>query len=539
MNQCMFCDRKLKSIKQLENHETKCELYSQFIQKENDGTLKCTKCFRNFDSQRDIFIHMKLKHFLGIVVKNGRKYVRCRQEPFDEKTKHKKLCSKFNDFVVKINGKWSCKLCDKKSDTQDGIFKHCILKHEQDHRLSHHSVSLSEVMEVKEKSKMSLVEAFDLLEAQSRTSCPQPGPSTSERSAARLQNKSSAQARPGPSRPSKRSLEEMEYDLSDSDSDEIEIQGRTKVSLFQALDYIGDSQLVVSEPSKEPSKTPGRSSYSPSSKSSLTMVFQKSPSGDFEVSSSSQIKRSKMHRRRNIQVPDSTQKDVYDFTDEDSTQASPYQSYVRSQGSPEQRNPDQTPPIQGTSGHVSSVQMSPVEMSPVEMSPVRESIAPKTQETHISRPQISSTERSTLVPESPDYGSSYSYQGSPCVQDKTQQPSSTQIILQPSQDSDSDSDIEIIEDIETKEEPLEPYSPPNLVISDVQGSVQEDIFQHSTEDFETQNQGFTGALTKLYVCDFCDTKFSGENFAIEHLKKFHKIPKNYKDCISIKNLKLG
>ena len=435
----MFCDRKLKSNKQLENHETKCELYSRFIQKENDGTLKCTKCFRNFDSQRDIFIHMKLKHFLGIVVKNGRKYVRCRQEPFDEKTKHKKLCSKFNDFVVKINGKWSCKLCDKKSDTQDGIFKHCILKHEQDHRVSHHSVSLSEVMEVKEKSKMSLVEAFDLLEAQSRTSCPQPGPSTSEKR---------------PSRPPKRSLEEIEYDLSDSDtdSDEIEIQGRTKVSLFQALDYIGDSQLV-SEPSKElseePSKTPGRSSSSPSSKSSLTMVFQKSPSGDFEVSSSSQIERSKKHRRHNIQVPDSTQKDVYDFTDEDSTQASPYQSYVRSQGSPEQRNPDQTPPIQGTPGHVSSVQMSPVQMSPVEMSPVRESIAPKTQETHISRPQISSTERSTLVPESPDYGSSYSYQGSPCVQDKTQQPSSTQIILQPSQDSDSDSEIEIIEDIES------------------------------------------------------------------------------------------
>ena len=64
MNQCMFCDRRLKSNKQLENHETKCELYSPFIQKEDDGTLKCTKCFRNFDSQRDIFIHMKLKHFL-------------------------------------------------------------------------------------------------------------------------------------------------------------------------------------------------------------------------------------------------------------------------------------------------------------------------------------------------------------------------------------------------------------------------------------------------------------------------------------------
>merc|ERR1711953_609380 len=99
-------------------------------------------------------------------------------------------------------------------------------------------------MEIKEKSKMSLVEAFDLLEAQSRTSCPQPGPS----------------------RPPKRSWEEIEYDLSDNDSDEIEIQGRTKVSLFQALDFIGDSHLVVSEPSKEPSKTPGRSSSSHSSK---------------------------------------------------------------------------------------------------------------------------------------------------------------------------------------------------------------------------------------------------------------------------------
>ena len=107
-NQCMFCDKRLKSTKQLHTHETKCELYSPFIQKENDGTLKCTKCFRKFDNQRDIFLHMKREH-LHIVLKNGRKYVKSRQ-PFDDKSKRKK----FNDFVDKINGKWSRKLCDKK-----------------------------------------------------------------------------------------------------------------------------------------------------------------------------------------------------------------------------------------------------------------------------------------------------------------------------------------------------------------------------------------------------------------------------------------
>ena len=457
-NQCMFCDKRLKSTKQLHTHETKCELYSPFIQKENDGTLKCTKCFRNFENQRDIFLHMKREH-LHIVSKNGRKYVKSRQ-PFDEKTKRKK----FNDFVDKINGKWSRKLCDKKSDT----------------RVSHRSVSQSEIMEVtqvKEKSKLSLVEALDFLEVQA-------GPSASE--------KTCAQARPGPSRPSKRPLDEIECDSTDSESDEVEIQGRTNLTLFEALDFVGDSQRG-SEPSKESFKKPEKSLSVPS----ITMVFHKSPTGDFEVSSSSEIKRSKKHQRPSIEVPDSTQKDVYDFTDEDSNQGSPNQPYIRSLRSPDQSNPDQAP-------------------------------SPKSPESdHLSRTQIS-----TLLQESPDRGQG----SSPCVQDKTQQPSSTQIILQPSQDSDSDSDIEIIDVIETKEEPVEPSLSSNLVISDVQGSVQEDLFQHNTEGFETQTLRFTGALTKLFVCDFCDTKFSGENFAIEHLKKFHKIPKNYQDYISIKKL---
>ena len=110
-------------------------------------------------------------------------------------------------------------MCDKKSDT----------------RVSHRSVSPPEIMEVtqvKEKSKLSLVEALDFLEVQA-------GPSASERTC--------AQARPGPSRPSKRPLDEIECDSTDSESDGVEIQGRTKLTLFEALDFVRDSQRRQSE----------------------------------------------------------------------------------------------------------------------------------------------------------------------------------------------------------------------------------------------------------------------------------------------------
>ena len=134
-------------------------------------------------------------------------------------------------------------------------------------------------------------------------------------------------------------------------------------------------------------------------------------------------------------------------------------------------------------------------------------------------------------------------------------PSTSQIVLTPSQDSEpesDDSDIEMVEEITTKEEPIEDFtaipptreepneeitsitpkeepSPFQFFISDVQGSVQEDLFPPSIEA-----SGMAGAITNLYVCNLCDTPFSAMHFVTEHLKKHHKIPKNYQKYVIIK-----
>ena len=106
MNQCIFCHKKIKAAKQLFIHETKCELYGPFIQEESDGSFKCKKCFRNFENQRQIFTHMKVKHFVGIPLQNVRKCQRC-FEPFDKNSKHepsRKMLFQHFDRELRVTG---------------------------------------------------------------------------------------------------------------------------------------------------------------------------------------------------------------------------------------------------------------------------------------------------------------------------------------------------------------------------------------------------------------------------------------------------
>ena len=57
-----------------------------------------------------------------------------------------------------------------------------------------------------------------------------------------------------------------------------------------------------------------------------------------------------------------------------------------------------------------------------------------------------------------------------------------------------------------------------------------------TMDEKMESKGFVGAVLKLYYCNFCDTPFQTQAYVIDHLKKYHKIPKDYVKHMSIKNL---
>ena len=57
-----------------------------------------------------------------------------------------------------------------------------------------------------------------------------------------------------------------------------------------------------------------------------------------------------------------------------------------------------------------------------------------------------------------------------------------------------------------------------------------------TDDERIESKGFVGAVLKLYYCNFCDTPFQTQAYVIDHLKKYHKIPKNYAKHMKIKKL---
>ena len=58
---------------------------------------------------------------------------------------------------------------------------------------------------------------------------------------------------------------------------------------------------------------------------------------------------------------------------------------------------------------------------------------------------------------------------------------------------------------------------------------------------EEQNEGFsniTPTLMDIYNCEICETPFSAEHFVIAHLKKHHKLFKDFENCIKITERKI-
>ena len=109
-------------------------------------------------------------------------------------------------------------------------------------------------------------------------------------------------------------------------------------------------------------------------------------------------------------------------------------------------------------------------------------------------------------------------------------------------DEDSDSDIEFLEEVPVSrpgppgptEQPLEKRPLITSVQSQSNSNNDQDIVKE--EDNRMESKGFIGAVLKLFVCNFCDTSFSDQAFAISHMKRYHKIPKDYQNCMKIKHL---
>ena len=111
-----------------------------------------------------------------------------------------------------------------------------------------------------------------------------------------------------------------------------------------------------------------------------------------------------------------------------------------------------------------------------------------------------------------------------------------------SMSQDEDSDIEFLEEV--KQEPESPKAEQNIPESSMDEQkksqfgleCQSDQKRGKGKEEEEDTKGFVGAVLKLYYCTFCETPFSSEFFAVDHLKKYHKIPKDFMRCLNIKNL---
>ena len=79
---------------------------------------------------------------------------------------------------------------------------------------------------------------------------------------------------------------------------------------------------------------------------------------------------------------------------------------------------------------------------------------------------------------------------------------------------DDDSDIEIVDEVRGPQA--------NAQVED------EDVFVEGTQ-LRFESKGFVGAVLKLYYCDLCHPPlpFQTKEFCIDHLKKYHKISKDY------------
>ena len=133
---CNICQEEVSSNpKMFEQHEKICEMYHNHISREVDGSWRCNfdQCARNFQVQRAIFLHMSATHFKNTPRFDSVKCPRC-QEFYRKGTKHEELCTKFYNIVEKIGDEWRCKHknCGKTSTSQFGIFKHCLIKNQNE-----------------------------------------------------------------------------------------------------------------------------------------------------------------------------------------------------------------------------------------------------------------------------------------------------------------------------------------------------------------------------------------------------------------------
>ena len=505
--ECPYCHKVLKITQepQLQHHYTTCKEFVQHVHHMNDGTKQCTLCGRHFKNQAGIYTHLGKIHFQGLV-KNDPLIEECQicDQPYQSVSKHLELCAKYNECIEKWNNRWRCTRCGKVTDTQVGMFNH--------HTKIHKKEDLNKLL-FDEARKLGIDEVLQNFEND------QPGQQVHpERSSPRRPLKSI-------SRPN---VSVTEVSVS---------AARPFLGLVQALDSTTSGNQAGSGPMSTPqeevsihvsNKRPYSASYcSPTSSKTRTFAFGNSRPSTSTSTVTSDAKvielGSQSQRPSSTSTPSSTPLQFFENQDSRPSISSPEPLVVaRPKDFPELNTEEesnhsfsylddhdpQPSTSQGLNENVQQPGSSNDQDDDSDIEIIEEvEVKPKVTNNAMSTPKVielgsqrpsSSTSTSSSQPEQPT-------QHQPMERLESGQ-------NEPSAQDNPDTQSDLLIDDKEAETPAE------------------------TDDEKMESKGFVGAVLKLYYCNFCDTPFQTQAYVIDHLKKYHKIPKNYAKHMSVKNL---
>ena len=414
---CKYCNKAINGGfggHYFTEHVEKCQLFSQFVVYESDGSPRCTKCHRNFKNQQGLYGHLARVHFPDRFKKLT--CLTCSNR-YDDKSKHVELCRKYFKNVKFVDNRWRCQFpkCTKFCDTQNGIYLHIKRMHEMKDR---------------------------------------------------------------------RPLNTLNYN-----NDDIRLPRSPRLRVRGDLT---ESQNQANCVSRETS----------------AMVNQ-------------QVEKALNETRRYVNLPGS------------------------------QGLNNGVPRVTNVNQHVvnQALEDTRLLMDSVEenIGPYQEALAPGVPSSSRSTTRVTSVTTNTTTSRGYANPDENSYEPLDPPRARAPQPSPVQappepaiqeVFTSPQQNNngeDSDSDIEFLEEVPAKQ-PLE-KRPINTVQSDSNSENNQEVqSEYKEEDHRMESKGFIGAVLKLFVCNFCDTSFSDQAFAISHMKRYHKIPKDFQNCMKIKHL---